>query len=195
MTPPLVARALVAAVTPPHDYESVAGDLYEEYTRHGQWEGRSRADRWYWSQAIRSMPSLLSYSRARPSFGATITAATVIATALVAMLLANELIADGIYAVYRTVSGIGAWPFFLAGWADAAFFGAMIAALLRMHGARIVLIASIILVAAIAIPIALGFSSPLSPATWLLLLGAIPSMNAGGAAYQVATRRYRTARL
>jgi len=195
VTPPLGARALVAAFTPPVDYESVAGDLYEEYARHVEWEGRACADRWYWSQAIRSIPSLLSYSRARRSLGATVTAATVIILALVAMLIANELIGDGIYAVYRTITGIGAWPFFLSGWLDAAFFGAVIAALLRSRGTRIVFIASLILLAGVAIPIALGFSSPLSVATWLLLLGAIPSMNAGGAAYQVVRRRYRKARV
>jgi hypothetical protein len=193
--PPLGARALVAAVTPPVDYESVAGDLYEEYARRVRWDGRSCADRWYWSQAIRSIPSLLSYSRSRRSFGATLTAAAVVVFALVAMLFSNELIGDGIHAVYRTISGIGAWPFFLAGWLDAAFFGAVIAALLRSHGTRIVFIASLVLFAAIAIPIALRFSSPLSPATWLLLLGAIPSMSAGGGAYQVVSRRYGAARL
>lgn len=194
MTPPLVARALVAAAAPPVDYESVAGDLYEEYAWHVQGEGRACADRWYWSQALRSVPSLLSYSRARRSLGATLAAATVIVFALVAMLVSDELIGDAIHAVYHTITGIGAWPFFLAGWFDAAFFGAVIAVLLRSHGTRIVFIASLAMLAAIAIPTALGCSSPLSRATWLLLLGAIPSMSAGGAAYQIVRRRYPATR-
>jgi hypothetical protein len=189
MKPPFLARALVAAAAPPVDYESVDGDLYEEYAQHAKCTGRAFADRWYWSQAIRSLPSLLSYSRSRRSLGANLTTAAIVAFALVAMLLLNEVLYNAIFAVYRTISGIGAWPFFLAGWLDAAFFGALIAALVRSQGVRLALIASLVLLISIAIPILLGFSSPLTLRTWLLLLGAIPAMGAGAGVYQVVRRR------
>jgi hypothetical protein len=60
-----LAQALVAATAPPNDYESVAGDLHEEYLRRARFADVHAANRWYWSQALRSIPSLLSYSRAR----------------------------------------------------------------------------------------------------------------------------------
>ena len=130
MTPPLFARALIAATAPPGDYESVAGDLFEEYTRRAQCGERVRADRWYWSQVFRSIPYLLSYSRLHRSFGATLARFFAIGILVLTMLVANELIGDAIHTLYRTVTGLGAWPFFLAGLADAAFFGAVAIAIL-----------------------------------------------------------------
>jgi hypothetical protein len=46
-----------------------------------------------------------------------------------------------------------------------------------------------VLVAGFTIPILLGLSAPLRPLTWYLLLGAIPAMSIGAAAYQVVRRR------
>lgn len=190
MTPPAIARAIVAVATPPPDYESVSGDLHEEYVRKARYEGRASADAWYWSQAIGSIPSLLSYSRTSPSAGGTFVTALVVLGAIVGMLFANELIGDAIHSVYRTVSGIGAWPFFLAGWLDAACFGALIAALRRSHGMRLVLVSALTLVAFVAVPIALRVSSPLSAPTWILVFGAAVSMSVSGAAYHLARRRF-----
>ena len=47
MTAPLLPRLLLAAVTPPADHDSVAGDLQEEYAHRRASLGRSRADRWF----------------------------------------------------------------------------------------------------------------------------------------------------
>jgi hypothetical protein len=186
VTPPFVARALLAAATPPADYESVAGDLYEEYGRRVASTGRAFADRWYWSQALRSVPSLLMYSRSRSSFAANAATGAIIVCLLLAMLLCKETIDGAIYALYRNA---GRWSFFLADWSDAALFGAALAAIVRSQGLRLTLIASLVLVAGFALPIVLGLSAPIHPLAWLLLLGAIPAMSFGAAAYQVVRRR------
>ena len=186
MTPPFVARALVAAATPPADYESVAGDLHEEYARRVGSTGRTCADRWYWSQAIRSIPSLLLYSRSSSSFAANAATGAIIVCLLLAMLLCKETIDGAISAVHLDA---GRWTFFVADWLDAAFFGAALAAIVRSQGLRLTLIASLVLVAGFAIPIILGVSAPLHPLAWVLLLGAIPAMSVGAAAYQVVRRR------
>lgn len=188
MTPPAIAQALVAISTPPHDYESVLGDLHEEYVRRAECDGRARADSWYRAQAVASIPSLLSYSRARQNPGTTFVTLLVVLASIVAMLSANELLGDAIHSVYRPVNG--AWPFFLAGWLDAACFGALIAALRSSHGMRLVVISAFALLAFIAVPIALQISSPLSPGTWVLALGAALSMSIGGAAYHLARLRF-----
>jgi len=186
MTPPLVPRALVAAATSPVDYESVAGDLYEEYARRVRSAGRATADRWYWSQAFRSVPALLSYSRSRHSLAANAATAAIVVFVLIAMLLCKELVDAVIHTVYRSGAH---WTFFVADWIDAALFGAMLSAILRSHGLRLALIASLVLVAAFAIPIILGVSAPLPAPAWVLLLGAAPAISLGAAAYQVVRRR------
>ena len=188
MTPPLLARTLVTAVAPPADFESVLGDLQEEYAQRCDAAGRSSADRWYWSQALRSVPSLLAYSRVSPSFAANVLTATLVALLLVAMLVIAELLGDATFALYRHVAGVRAWPFFVTGWVDAAAFGAIIAVIWPSRGVRLTVFASLWLVAAIAIPIFLGFSRPLSAPTWLLLLGAVPAMASGTALFHVLRR-------
>jgi hypothetical protein len=105
------------------------------------------------------------------------------------MLVLNEFIADAILTAYHSQSGTAAWPFFLSGWLDAACCGAVLAALLRAHGVRSALLASLTLLAAIAIPILFGFSSKLTAATWLLLVGAVPAMTLGAAVFVVLRRR------
>ncbi len=186
MTPPIVPRALVAAATSPVDYESVAGDLYEEYAQRVSSTGRACADRWYWAQAFRSIPSLLSYSRSRHSLAANVTTAAIVVGVLIAMLLFKEMLDDVVHSVYRHAAH---WLFFLVDWMAAALFGAVLSAILRSQGLRLALIASLVLVGAFVSMIALGLSSPLQPPAWLLLLGAIPAMSLGAAAYQVVRRR------
>jgi hypothetical protein len=189
MTPPFIARALVAAATSPADYESVAGDLHEEYARRVERTGRTCAGRWYWSQAFRSVPSLLLYSRSSSSFAANIATGIIVVCVLLAMLLCKDMIDSAIDTVYHETVGVRAWPFFLGDWMDAAIFGAALSAAVRSQGLRLTLIASLVLVAGFATPIIFGLSAPLRPLTWLLLLGAIPAMSVGAAAYQVVRRR------
>lgn len=154
-----------------------------------QRDGRACADSWYWAQAIASIPSLLSYSRVRGSAGAAILTSLLVLTCIVAMLCANELISDAIHGVFRNSNGFGALPFFLAGWLDAACFGALIAALRRSHGVRLVLLSAIAFLAFVAVPIFMQVSSPLSVRTWALVLGAALSMTVGGIAYHLALLR------
>ncbi|MEA2690091.1 MAG: hypothetical protein QOJ39_2860 [Candidatus Eremiobacteraeota bacterium] len=189
MTPPFLARAIVAAAAPPLDYESVAGDLEEEYAGRVESAGRAHADRWYWSQALRSVPALLAYTRVRPSLVLDALTAALVVVLLVAMLFVAEFMCNALFSVYPHASGARSWPFFVAGWADAAFFGALLTVIVRSRGLRLTVIASLALVAAIAVPIFLGYSSPLSAGTWLLLLGAVPAMSAGTALVQVLRRR------
>src|SRR5260370_26631725 len=100
MTPPLVARALVAVATAPNDYESVAGDLYEEHARRVESTGRACADRWYWSQALRSIPWLLSYSRSGRSLAANATTSAIVVGVLFAMLWCWDAIGGAIHSPY-----------------------------------------------------------------------------------------------
>jgi hypothetical protein len=190
MTPPLWARAVVAATAPPRDYESVAGDLHEEYVRLVRLKGRAHADAWYCSQAVRSIPSLLSYSRFSEAPWLRIGIAFFVAISLLVMLVVNELAGD-VIARYTNATrfGIGAWPYFVAGWLDALVFGFLIAAIVRSYGTRLVLVASIVLVAFVVLPILMHYSSPLSPMTTVLLVGAVPAMCAGAGLYQVFRRR------
>ena len=59
MKPPLLARALLAAVAGEGEAECVAGDLEEEYAGLSPHLGRSGMNRWYVSQVIRSLLPLL----------------------------------------------------------------------------------------------------------------------------------------
>jgi hypothetical protein len=189
MRPPVVAEALVAAVAPLNDYESIAGDLHEEYLRYARVGSRRAANRWYWSQVLLSIPSMLSYSRAHRSalhaIGIGITAVGV----LIAMLLATV----PIDALLDAIFGSAHWPptvSFCAYWTDAVVFGAVLALLVRSGGIRLAFYAALLLVLAFAVPALLGFPSSQAPfPAWILLGGVIPAMCAGAALYQVAVRR------
>ena len=64
MSAPRLAEWLVAAALHPHDRDAVLGDLAEEaeLVRHAH--GRTRADLWYWGQAMRSvLPALVRRRR------------------------------------------------------------------------------------------------------------------------------------
>jgi hypothetical protein len=194
-----LARALVLSTTPPRDYESVAGDLYEEYMLRVTSVGHADADRWYWSQAIRSVPPLITYSRAPYSFAANAANVAIVAGVFLAMIFCAEVIADAIDAAYQAagVHAIGSGtmlmvrplPYVLAAYADATIFGMLLAATLRSEGHRIMLVAGIVFSALFIIPPYLGASSPLRPEQWLVILGAIPAMGVGATSYRFARRR------
>jgi hypothetical protein len=188
MTPPVLAQALVTAAAPPSDYESVAGDLHEEYVRLLRVAGARAANRWYWSQALRSIPSLLSYSRAQRSITGSLAVAAIALGVLLAMLFAKDLIDQDIGVQYRG-GHCPAWLYFSVDWLDAAVFGAILALIVRSGGVRLALWSSLLLVAVIAVPTLLGFSSRLPLYAWVLIVGAIPSMSIGAGLYQVLRRR------
>ena len=59
MTPPRLPRIVLRALAPFEDRAAIIGDLDEEF-RARAGEGRSRAARWYWRQALASMPAALT---------------------------------------------------------------------------------------------------------------------------------------
>ncbi|MGA9946174.1 MAG: hypothetical protein WBP75_14170 [Candidatus Cybelea sp.] len=185
MRPPVVAEALVAAVAPLGDYESIAGDLHEEYLRHARLRSRSAANRWYWSQVLRSIPWLLSYSRAHRSvlsaIGVGLTAIVVLIAMLFATIPINALL-DAIFGSANSPPTVQ----FCVDWIDAAVFGTVLAAIVRGGGVRLAFCAALLLVLAFAVPALLGFPSSQAPlAAWILLGGAVPAMCAGAALYEV----------
>ncbi|MGA9418318.1 MAG: permease prefix domain 2-containing transporter [Candidatus Cybelea sp.] len=188
MRPPVVAEALVAAVAPPNDYESIAGDLHEEYLRYARLGGRRAANRWYWSQVLLSIPWMLSYSRAHRSALRAIGLGLIAVGVLVAMLLATL----PINALLDAIFGSSNWPLSVqlcADWIDAAIFGAVLALIVGSGGVRIAFWAALLLVLAFAVPALLGFPSSQAPVwAWILLGGAVPAMCAGAALYQVLIR-------
>lgn len=188
MKPPFVPRALVAALAPPFDYHSVDGDLHEEYVALLRSAGRSRADRWYWQQVLRSIPAFVSYSRSPRSIWEYAYVSFSVVAVLVTMLLCTELLGRAVHALQPQAPHLF---IFAADWFDAVAFGAILCAIARSHGVRLALVASIALVLAIAVPIALGLSSQLSAPVWALLLAAIPAMCLGAAAYQFSQRRIK----
>lgn len=186
LTPPRAAHALIAAASPPSDYEVVAGDLHEEYARIARYAGMAAANRWYWSQALRSVPGLLSYSRAPRSFGANAFAGFMVLVVICAMLFVKDLIDRGIDAAHLTA--LPAWIYLCFDWLDAAFFGAVLAFLVRSQGVRLAVWAASALVAAIVIPTLFGFSSRLPVYAWVLIFGVVPAMGLGAGIYQIGHR-------
>lgn len=136
LTPPLIAQALVAAAAPPDDYESIAGDLHEEYMRRVARRGVADANRWYWSQALASIPPLLSYSRVQRSVWNVLAIAGIALVALIALLLVTDFIDSVLHGACR--GACPAWLMFSVDWIDAAVFGAMLALLVRTGGMRFV---------------------------------------------------------
>ncbi len=190
MRPPGVAEALLAAIAPPNDYESIAGDLQEEYSRRVRSYDSSAANRWYWSQVMLSTPSLLSYSRTRRSaLGAVGIGLTAIAI-LVAMLLATVPINAFLQAIFGSLERCPGWLAFCAYWFDAVVFGAVLALIVRGGAVRLAFWAAMLLVLAFAVPALLGFPSSQAPlSAWILLGGAVPAMCAGAGIYQAIVRR------
>lgn len=190
MKPPAVAAAIVAALSPPDDYESIAGDLHEEYLRQARLTSSDAANRWYWLQVLRSIPFLLFYSRAPRSLSRVAGAGVIVIFVLVAMLLATIPIDAALAWIFGDVTRCPGWVSFCADWFDAGIFGALLALIVRSGGVRLAFWAALLLVLAFAIPALLGFPSSQAPLpAWVLLGGSIPAMCAGAALYQVARRR------
>ena len=57
--PPFAERVLLGFLTDPALGDAIPGDLTEEWQTRITRDGRMYADRWYWGQAIRTMPHLL----------------------------------------------------------------------------------------------------------------------------------------
>lgn len=182
MNPPRIARILLAAASSPSDYECISGDLAEEYAWRSRANGIGAADVWYWSQVLRSLPLVLGLSRARRSPLTMLGAIAGTILVLFGMLVANDAIAQLSFALAGNVGFERAF-YVCADFCLAAFCGALLAVVLRAYGTRSVVISGICFVAAFAVPIVLGLSPPLPGLAWLLLIGAVPMMTLGAAAY------------
>jgi len=58
-SPPTCACWLLETIVPTPYREAILGDLIEEYTIRAESTSRSTASRWFWSQACRSVPSMI----------------------------------------------------------------------------------------------------------------------------------------
>jgi hypothetical protein len=192
MRPPVVAEALVAAVAPPNDYESIVGDLHEEYLRYARLSTTTAANRWYWSQALLSIPWLLTYSRAHRSAPQAIGVGLTVLAVLIAMLLATVPINALLQAIFGSRCPLSVQ--FCADWIDAAVFGAFLSLIVRGGGVRLAFWAALLLVLAFVVPALLGFPSSQAPLpAWILLGGTVPAMCAGAALYRVGVSSKRLA--
>jgi hypothetical protein len=195
VTPPIVARLLVIAIAPPRDYDSVAGDLHEEYLHRATTDGRVAANRWYWSQAIRSIPSLLWYSRARHSLVPTIAMIILFLVLLATMIISASLVTGELFDyVYTNLGGsVLAWSCatVFGSWIVAAIFGAILSAIMRGHSHRLMLATAIVFTLAFVIMpnLGLGPFAPLGPWQYMVLFGEVPSVGIGAATYQFFRKR------
>lgn len=192
MRPPIAAQMVVAALAPAQDFESIAGDLHEEYLPRARECGAKAANRWYWSQVLLSAPSLLSYSRKRRSALHTVGIGFVAVAVLIAMLLATVPINALLQFTFGSLDRCPLAVSFGADWLDAAVFGALLALIVRNGGVQLAFCAAALLVLAFAVPALLGFPSSQAPLfAWLLLGGTVPAMCAGAGLYQAAVRSRR----
>lgn len=58
--PPRLAERLLHLISKPHERFSVIGDFEEMHRSIAETEGRHAADRWYWTQVVRSAPMFLT---------------------------------------------------------------------------------------------------------------------------------------
>lgn len=193
MRPPLLAEALVAATAPASDYAAVAGDLHEDYVRIVSVQGPKAANRWYWWQTLRSLPSLLSYTRTNASVPRRLLVAFISLVVLTVMLVAMTAIGMAL----RSLVFVGEIPVYVwlcANCADAVIFGAVLAWLVRTDGVRVALFASLFLVMCFVTPALAGNPpSQAPPIAWIGLGGAIPSMCFGAGVYQAVHRSITSA--
>jgi hypothetical protein len=193
MRPPALAEALVAAAAPSRDYEMIAGDLYEEYRRIVSLRGRSAANCWYWTETLRSLPSLLSYCRSDKSAFRAIGVAFTSLAILVTMLV----VITAIDIMLQRMFGVGDIPRYISlcvNYGDALLFGAILAALVRNDGPRVAFFASLFLVLCFVVPALAGNPhSQAPPSAWIQLCGAIPAMCVGAAVYQAVKYKIRGA--
>lgn len=184
MSPPALAQALVAAVAPMNDYEIIAGDLHEEYLRIVHLSGAKTANRWYWAQALLSIPSLLSYSRSSKSALPGIGVALIALTVLLAMF-GVALVIDTVF--QGSLDRLPIWMWFCLNWTDAVIFGAILARLVRANGPRVAFCAAAFLVLCFVAPALAGNPHSQAPfLAWILLFGIIPAMCLGAGLYQAA---------
>lgn len=189
MRPPTLAQVLVAAVAPESDYEIVVGDLHEEYLRIMNLSGEKAANRWYWAQTLRSVPSLLSYSKSNRSALRHMGVAFTALAALVAMLAIDMVVQT----VFGGLDRGPHWLWFCVHWTDAVVFGAILAWLVRNDRLRITFCASLFLVLCFVIPAVAGNPGSQAPvAVWILLWGVIPAMCIGAVIHQIVGRRIGT---
>lgn len=60
--PPKMAETLIGLSTPAHLRDPLLGDFAEEFWRLCQKHNKSQANKWYWQQALRSLPHLIPAS-------------------------------------------------------------------------------------------------------------------------------------
>lgn len=189
MRPPALAQAIVEAAAPASECEIVAGDLHEEYLRITYSHGAKAASRWYWAQALLSVPPLLSYSKPNRSTFGRIGVALIALAVLSAMLVVFTVIDE----ISQTRFGSGRIPHYA--WVyiynvDAFVFGAILAWLVRTDGLRVAFFASVFLVLCFVIPAAAGHPGSQAPlSAWIQLLAVVPVMCIGAGIYQVFRRR------
>lgn len=111
MMPPLLARMLLLAIAGEGEFEFVAGDLLEEFHIICAARGRGTGRRWYWSQVIRSTPSLTNLRMRRGEI-AHVAAAAGLGVAL-PLLLLDRLWAL-VYSLIPLKDGLQRAPGFLA---------------------------------------------------------------------------------
>jgi hypothetical protein len=192
--PPLLAEALVAAAAPASDYAAVAGDLHEEYVRIVSVQGPKAANRWYWSQTLRSLPSLLSYSRSNVSMARRLRVALISLAVLIMMLVAITAMGMALRSLAR-VDAIPMYVWLCLNYAGALIFGAVLAWLVRTDGVRVAFFASLFLVMCFVTPALAGNPhSQAPPSAWIELWGAIPVMSFGAGLYQAVRRSITSAK-
>lgn len=195
MRPPFLAEALVAAAAPEGDYESIAGDLHEEYRRCALTGGVRAANRWYWSQVVLSMPSLLSYSRSKRSVLGSVRVALLAFAVLIAMFCLLAAIETLLQALFGGIDRGPVWAWVSGEWIYAAVFGAILALIVRTDGLRVTFLAALFLVLCFVVPALAGNPHSQAPLLgWILLWGTIPAMCAGASLYQAVRRRIDSAR-
>lgn len=72
LTPPRGAAWLVSLFANAEEAESIFGDLSEEFSRLGSQSGVARARRWYWRQALKSLPHLFAATLRASPWSATV---------------------------------------------------------------------------------------------------------------------------
>lgn len=180
MRPPALAQALIAAAAPSGDYEIVAGDLHEEYLRILHSRGAKDATRWYWSQTLLSIPSLLSYSRSYTSALCQVRIALITLIVLAAMLLVHVFIGQTFLPLAGSIC---------IDYANAAISGAALARLVGTDGLRVAFFASLFLVLCFIFPALAGHPGSQAPlVAWVGLCAVIPAMCLGAGLYQSIRR-------
>ncbi len=186
--PPALAQALIAAAAPSSEYEIVAGDLHEEYLRIVSLKGVAAANHWYWTQALLSIPSLLSYSRSNVSvlrgIGVAFTALATLVAMLAVLMAIDTILGSG--------DRIAGWMYISINYADAIIFGALLAWLVRPDGLRVTFLASLFLVFCFVVPALAGHRGSEAPlAAWIVLCGGIPAMCIGAGVSQAIQIQFR----